>query len=42
MKHKNKPMVDIKTIVLNNNIDDLLKLYEYTTQMGFEFLSISF
>lgn len=41
-KHRNKPMVDIKTIVLNNNIDDLLKLYEYTTEMGFEFLSISF
>ena len=42
MKTKNRPMVDIKTIVLNNNIDDLLKLYEYTTDMGFEFLSISF
>ena len=42
MKHNNKPMIDIKTIVLNNNIDDLIKLYEYTTEMGFEFLSISF
>jgi len=42
MKGSRRPMVDIKTIVLDNNIDDLLKLYEYTTEMEFEFLSISF
>lgn len=40
-KRKNT-MVDIKTIVLNNNIEDLYKLYKYSTEMGFEYLSISF
>ena len=39
---KKRPMVDIKTIVLENNIEDILKLYEYCTKSGFEFLSISF
>ena len=35
-------MVDIKTIVLENNLDDLVKLYKYCDTMGFDFLSISF
>lgn len=35
-------MVDIKTIVLKDNLDDLPKLYKYCTEMGFEFFSISF
>ena len=35
-------MVDIKTIVLENNLDDLPKLYKLCTDMNFEFLSISF
>ena len=35
-------MVDIKTIVLNNNLDDLPKLYKLCNKMGFEYLSISF
>lgn len=39
---KKRPMVDIKTIVLKNNIEDILKLYEYCTNSGFEFLSVSF
>ncbi len=39
---KKRPMVDIKTIVLKNNLDDLPKLYKYCTDMNFEFLSISF
>lgn len=39
---KSKPMVDIKTIVLENNIDDLLKLYKLCDEMKFDFLSISF
>ena len=42
-KRKNKRlMVDIKTIVLKDNLEDLIKLYEYSTKMGFEFFSISF
>ncbi len=40
--HKNKPMIDIKTIVLENNLDDLPKLYKLCTDMNFDFLSISF
>ena len=39
---KKRPLIDIKTIVLENNIEDILKLYEYCTKSGFEFLSISF
>jgi len=42
-KGKNtKPMVDIKTIVLGNNLDDLPKLYRLCEEMNFDFLSISF
>lgn len=42
-KGKNgKPMVDIKTIVLENNLDDLPKLYKLCEDMNFDFLSISF
>jgi MoaA/NifB/PqqE/SkfB family radical SAM enzyme len=42
-KRKNKRlMVDIKTIVLKDNLEDLLKLYEYCTKMNFEFFSVSF
>ena len=40
--YKKRPMVDIKTIVLPNNLDDLPKLYKLCSDMGFEFLSISF
>lgn len=43
VKSKNKrQMIDIKTIVLENNLDDLPKLYKLCEKMGFEFLSISF
>ena len=35
-------MVDIKTIVLPNNLDDLPKLYKLCDEMKFDFLSISF
>jgi len=35
-------MVDIKTIVLENNLDDLPKLYKLCQDMDFKFLSISF
>lgn len=42
-KGKNgKPMVDIKTIVLENNLDDLVKLYKLCDEMKLDFLSISF
>lgn len=37
-----RPMIDIKTIVLENNLDDLVKLYKYCDEMNFNFLSISF
>ncbi|MBO6088671.1 radical SAM protein [bacterium] len=39
---KNRPMVDIKTIVLKNNLDDLVKLYKLCDEMKFNFMSISF
>lgn len=37
-----KQMIDIKTIVLENNLDDLVKLYKMCTKENFNFLSISF
>ena len=43
MNSRNKrPMVDIKTIVLENNLDDLVKLYKMCDEKNFNFLSISF
>ena len=39
---KKRPLVDIKTIVLENNLDDLVKLYKMCNEMKFNFLSISF
>ncbi len=41
-KAKSNLMVDIKTIVLKDNLEDILKLYEYCIKMNFDFLSISF
>lgn len=41
-RQKSKLMVDIKTIVLDNNLDDLVKLYKLCEEMKFEFLSIAF
>ena len=40
--YKKRPMVDIKTIVLENNLDDIPKLYKMCSDMEFEFLSVSF
>ncbi len=37
-----RPKIDIKTIVLENNLDDLPKIYKYCSDKGFEFLSLSF
>ncbi|MDR1168805.1 MAG: radical SAM protein [Heliobacteriaceae bacterium] len=42
MQRKGRPMIDIKTIVLENNLDDLVKLYKYCDEMRFNFFSISF
>ena len=39
---KPNQMVDIKTIVLENNLDDLVKLYKLCDKMNFQFLSVSF
>ena len=39
---KPNQMIDIKTIVLENNLDDLPKLYRLCEKMKFDFLSISF
>lgn len=41
-QRKKRPMIDIKTIVLENNLDDLPKLYKLCTDMNFNFLSIAF
>ena len=41
-KQKHRPMIDIKTIVLDNNLDDLVKLYKMCIDMNFNFLSVSF
>lgn len=41
-KQKRTPMIDIKTIILENNLDDLPKLYKLCEEKGFDFLSISF
>ncbi len=40
-RHSNL-MVDIKTIVLKDNLEDILKLYQYCTNKGIDYLSISF
>ncbi len=37
-----KQMIDIKTIVLENNLDDLVKLYKLCDKERFNFLSVSF
>lgn len=37
-----KPLIDIKTIVLEDNLDDLPKLYKLCNDMKFNYLSISF
>ena len=37
-----RPMVDIKTIVLEDNLESLPKLYKLCSDMNFDFFSISF
>lgn len=41
-RKKSHLMIDLKTIVLKDNLEDILKLYEYATKMNFQFFSISF
>lgn len=41
-ERNSKLMIDIKTIILKDNLEDVLKLYEYCTNKGFDYLSISF
>lgn len=41
-KKHTRPMIDIKTIVLENNLDDIPKLYKLCNDMNFDFLSIAF
>lgn len=41
-KSENKPMIDIKTIVLENNLDDLPKLYKLVSEMNVKFFSVAF
>ena len=41
-KHKKRPMIDVKTIILENNLDDLPKLYKLCLDNKFEFFSLSF
>lgn len=39
---KHHIIIDVKTVLLENNLDDIPKLYEMCNKKGFEFLSISF
>lgn len=41
-RKKRKPLIDIKTVLLENNLDDLPKLYKYCSDNNFEFFSIAF
>lgn len=39
---KRNQMIDIKTIILENNLDDIPKLYRLCEDKGYQFLSVSF
>ncbi len=41
-RKNNKPMLDIKTIVLENNLDDLVALYKLCKEINADFYSVSF
>jgi MoaA/NifB/PqqE/SkfB family radical SAM enzyme len=41
MKGNHKIIIDLKSILLDNNIEDLLKLYEYCTKKEIDFFSIT-
>ncbi|MCR5261391.1 MAG: radical SAM protein [Candidatus Gastranaerophilales bacterium] len=41
MKNQHKILIDIKTILLENNLEDLISLYEFCTENEFDFFSIA-
>ncbi len=41
-RRRSKPMLDIKTIVLENNMDDLPKLYKLSSKLRSDYFSIAF
>lgn len=40
-KNKHRIIIDIKTVLLENNLDDLIKLFEMCTKKKYDFFSIS-
>ncbi|MCD7780183.1 MAG: radical SAM protein [Candidatus Gastranaerophilales bacterium] len=41
-EHKTKPLLDIKSVILENNLDDLPKIYKEAARLNAEFYSLSF
>ena len=41
-QRKKHPLVDIKTIILPNNLDDMVDLYKMCDKFNFDFFSVSF
>ena len=42
IRKKSGMMIDVKTLILQNNLEDLPELYKYCTQNRFEFFSLAF
>lgn len=40
--HKKRPMLDIKSVILENNLDDLPKIYKKSAELNADFYSLSF
>ena len=40
--HKKRPMLDIKSVILENNLDDLPKIYKTANEYNADFYSLSF
>ena len=41
MKHHHKILIDVKTVLLENNLEDLIKLFELCTKKKYDFFSIA-
>ena len=41
-ENKSRPLLDIKSVILENNLDDLPKIYKKADELGAEFYSLSF